>query len=275
MTVDVVIAGRAGFPNDVLSRELREFAEDNGIALNFTYPRRMNPFALVEALRTCRARRSSGIIVQALEHPSIRQVLGEIHDDGIPIVTIMTDLPDPHMLGYVGLDNRAAGRTAGLLMGRLCHRSGDIAIFTGGNLYRSHEEREIGFRTVIRDEFPELSLLPELVGLDDPQENYRMATELLEACADLVGIFNVGGGNRGIEKALIESGRAADINYIALNLTPLTKNALLSGTIDAVIHQDMKQYARIALGAIVNHSTGRPRNFPPAVVEIVMRENVR
>jgi LacI family transcriptional regulator len=274
LRVDVVIAGQAGFANDVLSQELRQAAGELGLSLNLTYPKRMNPGALVEALNASRTRGSDGVVVQAVDHPSVREAVGDLKAAGIPVVAILTNLPDADLLGYVGLDNRVAGRTAGLLMGRLCRRPGEVAVFTGGNLYRNHEEREIGFRSVIRGDFNELSLLPECLGYDDPERNYRLAAGLLAGHAGLVGIFNVGGGNRGIERALLESGRGREVVYVAFNLTPLTRAALLQGTIDAVVHQDMAGSARRALGAIIDHARGREVSIAPTRLEIVMRENV-
>ena len=160
-------------------------------------------------------------------------------------------------------------------MGRLIQKSGDVGIFLAGNAYRSHEEREIGFNTVVREEFPQLNLLPPCRGLDDPEKNYRMASELLESNADLIGIYSMGGGNCGIEKAVIESGRQDDIIYIAFNLTPLTRQALINGVVDAVVHQDLARAAEMAISNLINHHTVRPLAFPQVPVEIIMRENIR
>ncbi len=275
MSIDVLIADKAGFANDVLTQELRRMAAEFGINLSMSYPRRMDPFALAQALQKCIKKKSSGIIVQSLDHPAVREAIDELHDMNIAVVSILTSLPGSRTQGYVGLDNRAAGRTAGLLMGRCCQKPGKVAVFWGGALYRSHEEREIGFRTIIRGEFPHLELLTVNQGHDDPAVNYQMATALLENYLDLCGIYNVGAGNRGIEKALIDSGRHDEINYIAFNLTPLTKQALLTGVMDAVVHQDMGKAARIAVEAIIYGATNRPVTFPSIPIEVIMRENVR
>ncbi len=274
LTIDVVISKFAGFANDLLTQGFRDCAEQAGIKLNMIYPSEMTPLGYVNALEACLVRKSSGVILQALDHQSVRDMVGSLGEAGVPVVTILTSLPGSEVLGYVGLDNRAAGRTGGLLMGRLCCRPGEVAVFTGGQLYRSHEEREIGFRTIVRSEFPHLSILDDCVGLDDPRKNYELAMNILRNHPDLVGLINVGGGNRGIEKALIESGRASDLNYVAFNLTPLTREALLKGTLDAVIHQDMAVSAQTALAALTDLATGRTPEFPATKLEIIMRENV-
>ena len=275
LTVDVIIAGNAGFSNDALAAELRREGAEHGLTLRPAYPLRLDPYALAAALTESHKKGSSGFIVQALDHPIVRDAIGRICEDGIPVVTILTSLPGAPTLGYIGLDNRAAGRTAGLLMGRLCREPGEIAIFWGGNVYRSHEEREIGFCSVIREEFQDLRLLAGCQGQDDPQKNYEMAKHLLETNRSLRGIYNVGSGNRGIEKALIESGLHRQVNYVAFNLTPLTRQGLLTGVIDAVVHQDMARAAKYAIEALVNNFLGKAPLFPAVPVEIIMRENIR
>jgi len=274
IVLDAIIAGDAGFANDTLARELVRVGRDRGIRLRSSYPKRLDPFALAEAIRAARRRHGSGLIVQALDHPLVRDAIAEFSEAGIPVVAVMTSLPGAPLLGYTGLDNRAAGRSAGLLMGRLVHEPGEVAIFLGGTLYRSHEEREIGFRTVLREEFPGLDVLTPFQGSDDPERNFRAARDFLKRDT-LRGIYSLGSGNRGIEKAVLESGRQTEITYIAFNLTPLTRQALLNGVIDAVIHQDMARQAETAIGSLIDHLTGRPATFPGLPVEIVMRENMR
>lgn len=275
MNVDVIIAGNSGFANDILAQALRRIGKEHGLELRSNYPHRMNPLALVAALEQSLERGSSGLIVQPLEHPAVREVIGRFIGQGIPVVSILTDLPDMETLGYSGLDNRAAGRTAGLLMGRLSGKKGKVAVFWGGQLYRSHEEREMGFRTVLREEYPELSILEVVQGQDDPEKNYRAAKQLLASHKDLRGIYCIGGGNRGIEKAMLESGRKDEVIYIAQNLTALTRQCLLSGVMDAVVHQDMVRVADAAIKAIIDHSIARPVAIERVPVEIVMRENLR
>ncbi len=78
-----------------------------------------------------------------------------------------------------------------------------------------------------------------------------------------------------IEKAMLESGRKDKVTYVAFNLTPLTKQCLLSGVMDAVLHQDMARVADVAISAIVNNIAGQPVRFDNIPIEIIMRESIR
>ena len=109
LTVDVVISKFAGFANDLLTQGFQECAEEAGIKLNMIYPSEMTPQGYVSALESCLARKSSGVILQALDHQSVRDMVGALGEAGVPVVTILTGLPGSEVLGYVGLDrcNRA------------------------------------------------------------------------------------------------------------------------------------------------------------------------
>ncbi len=275
LTLDVVLMRRANFANEVLSAEIRDVCSSRGIAARFDCPQRVDPHSLAETLRQCIKAGTDGVIFQPLEHPTVREAVADLTARGIPFVTVMSDLPDSGRVAYAGLDNRAAGRTAGQLMGRLCHRPGDVAIIWVGPFYRNHEEREIGFRSVLRSEFPALEIAEAVPGLDSPEKNYAMTTQLLKRCPDLRGLYSIGGGNRGIEKAMKESGRAEQIVFIAHNLTPLTRECLMNGVMDAVVHQDMKRLGKVSVDALVNHSLGLPVEPQPMPVEIIIRENLR
>ena len=109
LTVDAVISGGAGFANDILAKELHVAADKLGISLNIEYPHRLNPDAMTEALQRCIDRGSSGILVQALDHPLVREVVEQADDAGISMVSLLTSLPGVNNIGYVGLDNRAGG----------------------------------------------------------------------------------------------------------------------------------------------------------------------
>ena len=274
-SLDFVLPEGAGFANDVLTSELRNYCARAGFNHQQTLYKRMVPEALCNALEACLERKSDGIIVQPLDHPIVHDVMARITESGIPVVCVLTDLPTSDRVSYVGLDNRAAGRTAGLLIGRLCQKPGDIALFSGGVLYRSHEERESGFRSVIRDSYPHLRIMSTFESGDDPHRSYAMARDLLSKRGNLCGICCVGGGNRGIEKALLESECMTQITYCAFNLTPLTRQGLLNGLFDVVVHQDMERAARQAIDTFVMVSAGERPTSRTIPTEIIMMENLR
>ncbi len=75
-------------------------------------------------------------------------------------MTFASDIQNVPRVAYVGIDNRQAGRLAGQVMGRLlpANTPGKAALFAGSLSYRGHEEREMGFRHILRDEFPNIQI---------------------------------------------------------------------------------------------------------------------
>ena len=83
-----------------------------------------------------------------------------------------------------------------------------VALFAGSLSYRGHEEREMGFRHILAEEFPNLQIVELREMKDDREKAFVEATNLLERYADLAGIYNIGAGNQGIARALTDRKRA-------------------------------------------------------------------
>lgn len=270
----VILPAGAGRSTDFLARALCESGSGSAASVTCSFVEKMNPVALAEQLDAARGTGCAGIAFQALDHPVVHDAVDRIVADGIPAVTLMSDLTSSGSLTFVGMDNRAAGRTAGLLMGRLAGKSGRVAMLWGGQLYRSHEEREIGFRGVIRSEYPGLETLDLVSGGDDANENHRQICAVLDRYPDLAGIYSVGGGNGGVVRALKERGRANSLTLIGHNLTATTQKFLIEGSMDALIHQDMELAARTAIAALVARCDGKPVKAMPLPIDIITRENM-
>lgn len=228
-----------------------------------------NAAALVEALHK-HAAWADGIVFFAIEHPEVRNAAAEISATGTRLVTIVSDLGNLPQIRHLGLDNRAVGRTAGLLIGRLAQaRSGSVALVAGSRHYRAHSEREAGFLSLLDEMFPDLHVIGMKEGHDDAAENYRHALDLFAQVPDLRGIYNVGGSSGGITRALREQTRG-NVVFIGHGLTPDTRRALLDGSIDAVFDMDPDTLIARAL-----HSLSAPAQQPsPLKLDIYFRENL-
>ncbi len=222
------------------------------------------------------ARDADGIGVIALDHPSVREALRELAGHGKRILTLVSDISDVPRVAYVGIDNRAAGRLAGHLLGRfLGGRQGSVALFAGSLSYRGHEEREMGFRRISAEDFPALRLLPAEEIADDSGQAYEAARRLLARHADLVGIYCIGGGMRGIARALQESGGAGRIVFIGHELTEHTRRLLIQGTLDAVIDQDPVAEAGEAVALLAGAVRGEAQPRASLLrIQAIFRENI-
>jgi LacI family transcriptional regulator len=218
-----------------------------------------------------------GVATIALDHPKVRAAIDDLANRGVPVVTLVSDAPSSRRLHYVGIDNPAAGRTAATLMGRFLRgRRGSIGVIAGSLVLRDHAERQFGFHQILSSDYPDLEALPAVEGRDDDARTRVLTSTLLARRPDLVGLYSVGAGNRGVAAALEDSGRALEIVWIAHELTVHTRALLLRGVIDAVINQDPGHEARSAARILLAHCWGDPvvPDQERINIDIFLRDNL-
>lgn len=236
-----------------------------------------DPNQVAVALRR-HARQAQGIAFMALEHPRVREMVDDLMSQGVHVLTLISDLSHSRREAYVGIDNRAAGRTAASLIGRfLGGRKGSVAIIAGSLAYRGHEEREMGFLRLMQEEFPGLKVVGVREGRDDADTNNRLTTTLLKQHPDLIGLYNIGGGADGVGLALKKQGREpSSVVFVAHGLTPDTRALLIDGTLDAVLTQHPQTVLLNAVQIFTNLRDGRSAKagIEPLRISIVMKENL-
>jgi len=233
------------------------------------------PARVAAALRR-HGRTAQGLAFMALEHPRVREAVDELAAQGVHVLTLISDLAQSKRVAYVGIDNRAAGRTAAMLIGRfLGPRQGAVAMIAGSLAYRGHEEREMGFLRLMQEEFPALKVVGVREGRDDADTNYRLALALLKQHPDLVGLYNIGGGAEGVGRALKERRRERTV-FVAHGFTPDTRALLIDGTLDAVLNQHPQTVLLNAVRVFTNLRDGRSAHAGVESVRIgiVLRENL-
>jgi LacI family transcriptional regulator len=222
-----------------------------------------------------------GVAVVALDHPSVRAAINDLVDGGAKVVTLVSDVPSSRRHHYVGIDNIAAGRTAGALVGRLVGAGsgaspGKVAIVAGSQGLRDHAERIFGFNQVMASEFSGLSVLPVLEGRDEDERSAQLLARLLGKHPDIVGLYNVGAGTQGVAKALFDSGREKQIVFVGHDVTVLTRKLLLQGVMDAAISQNPGHEARAAVRVLLALARSEPilSEQEKIRIDIVMRDNL-
>ena len=185
---------------------------------SFDFRETARPGELVRALDGIRRRGSSGVILKAPDEPEIGEAIGRLHDAGIPVVTLVTDIPLSQRVAYVGIDNRAAGATAAYLMDQWLP-AGDEAILMAlsRSAFRGEEEREMGFR----------SRHAGTSGWAGPRRGHRHrrprpavrdeTIAILRDHPEITAVYSIGGGNRAILDAFDSVGRECRV-FVAHDL---------------------------------------------------------
>ena len=218
-----------------------------------------------------------GVAVVALDHPRVREAINGLVERGVAVVTLVSDVPSSKRSHYAGIDNSSAGRTAATLMGRyLGNKNGKVGLIAGSLSLRDHIERRFGFEQVMLHEFPHLTILPVLESRDDWQRVEKVTAQMLADHPDLIGIYNVGAGARGIVTALENAGRQKQITYIAHELTDHTRRALVDGTIDVIINQNAGHEVRSAIRVLMAKADKSPliEAMEQIRIDIFVRDNL-
>lgn len=233
--------------------------------------------ALAAVLSGLAADGVSGVALMAPETPVVRDAVRALDAAGIPVVAMVSDLPNCDVAHYVGIDSRAAGRTAGVLMGRfLGARCPRVMVIAQSMLLRESIERRSGFDEIMLRDCPGIAVGQTLETHGAAETLRQVMRESLESDGPVGGIYLLGSGHRALAAVLSELGLLGRVVTIGHELTPHTVAALQAGWLDAVIAQNAGHVARSTLRVLqakadqlpINESQERLR------IEIILRENL-
>ena len=232
---------------------------------------------MVRVLDTIARRGSRGVILKAPEAPEVNAAVLRLSEAGIPVVTLVSDLPFSKRVAYVGMDNRSAGATAAYLVNQWLGpgRGSRVLVALSRSVFRGEEEREIGFRSAIRERWPDrpLAEITDSDGLDTSV--YRLALDALDRHADIEAVYSVGGGNRAILDAFDTRGRPCRA-FIAHDLDRDNRELLTAGRLSAVLYHDLRRDLHRACQIIMqaHGALDGPIVTAPAPIQVITPFNV-
>ncbi len=193
--------------------------------------------------------RRAGLVISTPDHPEVRAALEEVASGGLPIVQIVTStIPG---LEFVGIDNYAVGRMAGMLLSRMGGVRGTVVALCHSAVYQVQRDRIRGFSDYLA-EHPgdDLHFAHLYFGRDDRKAGASRVREAMRDWDDLAGLYNAGGGNTGVIDALRTADR--DIFFVGHELNDLTRAALRDGTADVIFDQLPEAQARRAIDLLLS-----------------------
>ncbi|WEX12826.1 LacI family DNA-binding transcriptional regulator [Pseudomonas sp. G11] len=181
---------------------------------------------------------ADGVIVVSREHPAINRAIRKLCSLGIPVVCLTTDLPNSGRSAYVGNDQYAAGSVAGLLIGNALPKEPAKILLVTSVPFRCQQEREMGFRRVLRGEFAYLKIDERVMSDDRPQTTRDQLTRYFNKYGYPAAIYNVAGANRGVAQAIDSLAGEQRPMFVGHELTVHTRAMLEAGVMNYVISHD-------------------------------------
>ena len=242
----------------------------------FDFREKGHPHEIVKVLDAIARRGSRGVILKAPEAPEVNAAVLRLSEAGIPVVTLVSDLPFSKRVAYVGMDNRSAGATAAYLVNQwLGDSPSRILVTLSRSVFRGEEEREIGFRAAIRERWPHrrLAEITDSDGLDSSV--YRLALDALDRSADIEAVYSIGGGNQAILDAFDFCGRPCRA-FIAHDLDRDNRQLLEAGRLSAVLYHDLRRDMHRACQIIMqaHGALDGPIVTAPAPIQVITPYNV-
>ncbi len=188
------------------------------------------------------------IAVMATQSPPLRDALTRLAARGVQIASFLTKQELGGAEDFVGIDNRAAGATAGRLLGQFFGGNPGAVLPVAESLQsRDALERRLGFDDVIGSKYPHLRRLPTLETHGDVKRAHSVISTALAAHPDINGIYLLTGEAAGPIEVLRNLDALKGKTLIAHERTSVTEEALRSGELDAVIAQDPGHLVRSAV----------------------------
>jgi LacI family transcriptional regulator len=156
---------------------------------------------------------------------------------GKGVICIVADLPSSARQSFIGIDNRAAGKTAARLISEFAVQE----------------------------------------ALDRQEVCYRFTKELLERDSDLKAVYHFGAEMAGIVRAIQETDRTGKIVVVGHELTDDSRQLLARGAITAVLSQDatfMVERTLATFSDLLRGDLPAHRVYQLGPIAILFRENL-
>lgn len=201
-------------------------------------------------LRRC-GNDSYGILLKVSDHPLMDNAIAELARLRVPVVTLVTDLPQSERICYVGMDNEGAGRTAAWLMARwLPPEPETVAVVMSSAGFRGEDQRMSSFMQTLQQRAPWLTARAVSEGYGVDRLTYERMCQALEREPGIESVYSVGGGNSAILQAFSAMNREVKV-FIGHDLDEENRRLLAMEAIDAVIDHDLQADARNAFSSIL------------------------
>ncbi|MBG1232302.1 LacI family DNA-binding transcriptional regulator [Aestuariivirga litoralis] len=236
-----------------------------------------DPHQISQLLSTINGDKVDGIALMAPESPQVRDAITRLRERDVQVVLFVSGQPGVNDLDFVGLDNSAAGATAGRLMGRFCGgRAGEILVVTETMKARDSLERRHGFDLVITRDYPHLKTLPSIETYGDAERTKMVIKGAYANHPSIIGAYILSSEARLSLEAIAHAPHPQKQVLIAHERTTFSEQLLVEGQLDAVIAQNPGHLVRSAIRVLRARCDNRlPIASQEEIrIEILLSENL-
>jgi len=200
------------------------------------------------------------IFLNPVDSKAAGEGVKKAHEAGIPVFTYDVQVTDDKakdlIVSHIGSDNYQGGRLAGESMMKVTGDKGRIAIITYPEV-TSCILRVDGFKDYLKEHNSKLEIVTELSGKGNRSDGYSVATEILTAHGDIVGIFAINDpSGLGAYSAVLKAGKSKQVTIIAFDASPAGKQAVFERKLYDSPQQFPRKMAKGTVEAFVKYLNG-------------------
>jgi LacI family transcriptional regulator len=193
------------------------------------------------------------VIVYSQEHELVDQAIQELMARGVPVVTLISDLPASRRLAYAGTDHVQAGRTAAYFMASMVKETGPVVVLCNHLGFQCHLERLEGFKDGLAQYGPHLHVAEIVEGHDDRVLSRTRLCLAFRQHHETLGVYNVGAANLAVIGAIHQRILEKQPVFIGHELTANTRVMLSEGDMAMAIDQNPEQQVLYAVDVLMHH----------------------
>lgn len=267
--IDVILArpelpliARLGFEFRRLASSL-----DRSISLHRTVLDDERPETLAKAL----SRSQCDAVVSYLpDHPLVQAAVQDLSSRGIPVVTVVSDLPGSARIGYAGTNHVRSGRSAAYFVAKMVRQPGPVTILCNKLSFQSHADRVRGFSEYLLEKAPECRVAHIVEGGDDRDLSELALKRAFMETPGTVAVYNAGAANIGVARAIRANILSCRPIFVGHELTGNTAALLREGVMSITIDQSPELQVRRAVELILEYFArpGTGDGAPPPVSDV-------
>ncbi|MBB3424668.1 MULTISPECIES: LacI family DNA-binding transcriptional regulator [Rhizobium] len=218
-----------------------------------------------------------GIALMAPESPQVRDALMRLLERDIKVVQFLSGQEKLPAADFVGVDNFAAGATAGRLIGTFVRQTrGKVMIVAETMQSLDSIQRRHGFDTIINEQFANLTCLPSIETHADEKRASQIIGRVLESNKDVVAAYILSSEARIPLLAAAATSDLRNLSVVVHERTPFTEEGLRDGSINAVIALDPGHAVRSAVRIMRARADAREllAEQERLRIEILLKENL-
>jgi len=223
-----------------------------GVTATYVGPPDSDVNAQVAAFEQAIAKKPKGIAVFSFD-PVIAPVINKAWEEGIPVVTILGDLPDSDRIAYVGSSQFDLGYVGGTKLAESLGGKGKVAVLTLPGV-QMFDDREAGFRAAF-EKYPEIEVVQVGDTKADTVTAVNVAKDIMQANPDLaafVGTDSTAG--IGAATAVKEAGKIGQVKSVAMDRNSDVLQAIADGVLTGTVAQDDAAMAFWAMVVLYNYN---------------------